>query len=106
MKKYIISILFTTLFLISCSGRKNNLSNEYSLVPLPNKITAKSGKLILEDEIIVSIPSDSLSLTLFNYFKEVLKNTSIKVVMASANEKSSISLIIDNSLPDEARGCC
>ena len=102
MKKYIISILFTTLFLISCSGRKNNLSNEYSLVPLPNKITAKSGKLILEDEIIVSIPSDSLSLTLFNYFKEVLKNTSIKVVMASANEKSSISLIIDNSLPDEA----
>lgn len=101
MKK-IFSVLFTTLVLLSCGGGQPKLTNEYSLIPLPNEITSNSGKLILQDKVIVSMPSGQLSLTVFNYFKDVLKNTSIKVEKVSGNEEASLSFTIDNALPDEA----
>ena len=101
MTRYVLSILFTTLFFLSCSDKKNDLSNELSLIPLPNEITAKSGKLILQDEVMVSMPSDSSSIHLFNYLKDVLKNTSIKLEKVSEDEKSTISLKVDNSLKNE-----
>ncbi|SMO31968.1 hexosaminidase [Saccharicrinis carchari] len=104
MKKYFFSILCITLVFISCStsnGNKN-LKKTYSLIPLPNEIRTNSGHLILQDKVNVSLPSELPLSTLFNYFKEVLKNTSIQVEKASENQQSAISFIVDNTLPDEA----
>lgn len=101
MRKYILGVLFTTLIFHSCSDGKNKLTNEYSLIPLPNGILTTSGKLILQDKITVSMPSDSSLLPVFNYFKDVLEKTSIKVEKVSENEDSSINFTIDNSISDE-----
>lgn len=102
MKKPIITIFFTTLLLLSCQDKKDILPNEYNLIPLPNEITITSGKLIIQDKMTVSMPSDSTSIILFNYLKDVLKNTSIDLVMASVADNSSLNFVVDDSLSGEA----
>lgn len=102
MKKHIIIILIASLCVLSCNDNKDISPNEYNLIPLPNEITVKSGQLIIQDQLTVSMPSDSSSISLFKYFKDVLKNTSIAVNMISEEAQSTLSFIVDNSLSDEA----
>ena len=102
MKKHIIIILIASFYVLSCNDKKDILPNEYNVIPFPNEITIKSGKMIIQDHLNVSMPSDSSSISLFKYFKDVLRNTSIAVNMISEEEKSTLSFIVDNALSDEA----
>lgn len=103
MKKSIAGFLLAAfLILSSCQGGKNNAAAEYNIIPLPNGLTAQSGKFILQGETTVSVPSDSLSTNVFHYLQDALKNTAVAWKQVSEGEKASISFITDNSLPDEA----
>lgn len=103
MKKSIAGFLLAAfLVLSSCQGGKNNAATEYNIIPLPNELTAQSGKFILQGETTVSVPSDSLSTNVFHYLQDALKNTAIALKQVSEGEKASISFVTDNSLPNEA----
>lgn len=103
MRNIIIKILFLVSFIISsCSVGKNQLYKEYSIIPLPNEIIKKPGKFTLEGEMKVSVSADSLSINVFNYLKDVLKNTSIKLKRVSEHEDASIRFFSDDSITDEA----
>jgi hexosaminidase len=101
MRKYFIGILFTLLVFISCNEGDNKLTNEFNLIPLPNEITTSSGKLILQDKVTLSMPSEIQSSILFDYFKDVLKNTTIKPEKIVDSSEALIKLTIDNSISDE-----
>lgn len=103
MRKSIAGFLLAAfLVLSSCQGGKNNAATEYNIIPLPNELTAQSGKFILQGETTVSVPSDSLSTNVFHYLQDALKNTAIALKQVSEGEKASISFVTDNSLPNEA----
>ena len=101
MRKYFIGILFTLLVFISCNEGGNKLTNEFNLIPLPNEISTSSGKLILQDKVTLSMPSEIQSSILFDYFKDVLKNTTIKPKKVVDSSEALIKLTIDNSISDE-----
>ena len=102
MRNYFIGILFTLLAFISCSEGSNKLTNELNLIPLPNEITTSTGKLILQDKVTLSMPSDMQSSLLFDYFSDVLKNTTIKPEKVVDSSEALIKMTVDNSLSDEA----
>lgn len=101
MRKHFIGILFTLLVFISCNEGGNKLTNEFNLIPLPNEISTSSGKLILQDKVTLSMPSEIQSSILFDYFKDVLKNTTIKPKKVVDSSEALIKLTIDNSISDE-----
>ena len=101
MRKYFIGILFTLLVFISCNEGGNKLTNEFNLIPLPNEISTSSGKLILQDKVTLSMPSEIQSSILFDYFKDVLKNTTIKPKKVVDSSEALLKLTIDNSISDE-----
>ena len=103
MRKNKIWILFVALFIFSSySAGKNHLYKEYSIIPLPNERIKQSGKFTLQNEVKVSISTDSLSMHLFNYLTNILRNTTIKLKIVSENENASISFVTDSSIADEA----
>lgn len=102
MIKNIIYSFIGLLLIYSCSDVGNNKTNSYNIIPLPNAIESRSGVFILKGENKVSLPMDTVSISILNYLSDALTNTSITLLPVSENEEASIRFTIDNSLSREA----
>lgn len=101
--KIIYWLLAVSVTLLSCGGRENNsLEASSGIIPMPNQIIEGKGTYLLQGEKRVAASSDSVSMLVFGYLANALKNTDVTLKLVAPTEYADICFLADSSLVDEA----
>ncbi|KAA6318159.1 hypothetical protein EZS27_031799, partial [termite gut metagenome] len=102
MKKRISYLLLCSLFVLFGCDTKDG-TNEYNLVPQPNRIVPQKGRFVLNDKVNVVIPADSPEVeTIANEFITRLQLTAgLTLTQAENANSSTIKFDVAEGFPKE-----
>lgn len=97
-------LILPCLLLLSCSGKKGNehFAQNGGIIPQPNEIVEGKGYFVLQGETSVAVPTEGKALQVFQYLKEVLKNTTTRLTPVSPDQQADLCFVLNDSLADEA----
>ena len=100
MKKVVCWLAAASLVLSSCT--EGGADAAFSVIPMPNSLTAASGSYVLPDETAVSLPEEENAQKVFHYLEDALRNTPVALKAVPQGTEASIRLATDSTLADEA----
>lgn len=95
-------LILTWLTLPFCGAVEYDSIYYGSIIPEPNQMVIGRGTYTFKNECGVAISSDNVSIRLFEYLKDRMKNTSVFLKRVPQYDHAEISFITDSSLADEA----
>ena len=100
MKKVVCWLAAASLVLSSCT--EGGADAAFSVIPMPNSLTAASGSYVLPDETAVSLPEEENAQKVFHYLEDALRNTPVALKAVPEGTEANIRLATDSTLADEA----